>query len=326
MEAAPHVPKSPLCQTPAPRFVAWAPIVVRYGEIGIKTRSVRAQFERRLVERIEEQLVARGVESEVTREQARVLVRAGDVEGALDALRHTFGVVSASPARACEPTPEGVARAAVDAAREDGLKPGMGIALRVKRVGEHAFTSLDVAKAAADAVFKAFPGFGLKVDLDEPDFPIHAEVREGAAFVFTRTVRGPGGLPLGSQGRVAVLVDSPRAAHAAWLMAKRGAALFLFSTDVDQAEAWMRPLAPWVPGWKVRPVEGATRTATFAHLRPIMESHRCQALVLADDLAAALAGRAADETLGHPVFRPLVGYAGPHLRGLSRAAELPLEA
>ena len=306
--------------------MAWPPIVVRYGEIGIKTRSVRAQFERRLVERIEEQLVARGVEAEVTREQARVLVRAADVEKALDALAHTFGVVSASPARACPPTVEGVAQAAVVEAREAGLRPGMSLALRVKRTGEHPFTSLDVAKAAADAVFKAFPDHALRVDLTSPDFPIHAEVREGAAFVFTRTVRGPGGLPLGSQGRVAVLVDSPRAAHAAWLVAKRGAALFLFSQDVARAEAWMRPLSPWVPAWRVRPLEGATRREALAALGPVLDAHRCQALVVADGVEGALAGREDDKLLGHPVFRPLVGYPGKRFEDLARDAEIPAEA
>ena len=304
--------------------MAWPPILVRYGEIGIKTRSVRASFERRLVERIEEQLVARGVEAEVARERGRIYLRAKDVEGALDALRHTFGIVSASPALECPATLEGVAEASVQVARE-GLKPGMSFAMKVKRVGEHPFTSLDVAKAAAGKVFDAFPDRKMKVDLSNPDFTIHVEVREGEAFVFTRTVKGPGGLPLGSQGRVGVLVDSPRAAHAAWLLGKRGAALFLFSADPVHAEGWMEPLAPWVPGWKVRPIPAGTRAETLKALRPILEAHRCQALVLAEGTEAALAHREEDALVGVPVFRPLVGYPGPRFKDLSRVAELPAE-
>jgi thiamine biosynthesis protein ThiI len=304
--------------------VAWPPILVRYGEIGIKTRSVRASFERRLVERIEEQLVARGVEAEVARERGRVFVRAHDVEGALDALTHTFGIVSASPAIECEATPEGVAAAAVEVARER-LRPGMTFAMKVKRVGEHPFTSLDVAKKAAGRIFDEFPDRQPKVNLTSPDLAIHAEVREGEAFVFILTVKGPGGLPLGSQGRVGVLVDSPRAAHAAWLMGKRGAALFLFAPDLAQAEAWMEPLAPWVPGWKVRPVEGRTRPELLAALKPALRAHKCQALVVADGTQDAIAAREEDAIVGVPVFRPLVGYAGRHFAALSRIAELPAE-
>lgn len=302
--------------------MAWPPILVRYGEIGIKTRSVRASFERRLIERIEEQLVARGVEAEVARERGRIFVRAQDVEGALDALTHTFGIVSASPAIECEATPEGVAAAAVEVARER-LRPGMSFAMKVKRVGEHAFTSLDVAKKAAGRVFDELPDRAPRVDLSHPDLAIHAEVREGEAFVFTRTVKGPGGLPLGSQGRVGVLVDAPHAAHAAWLMGKRGAALFLFAPDVAQAESWMRPLAPWVPGWKVRPVEGKARADLLGALQPLLRAHKCQALVLPDGTGDALASREQDALAGVPVFRPLVGYAGRHFAELSRVAELP---
>lgn len=303
--------------------MAWPPILVRYGEIGIKTRSVRASFERRLVERVEEQLLARAVEAEVTRERGRLLVRAADVDKALDALAHTFGVVSASLARACAPTLEGVSAAAVEAAREEGLKPGMSFALRVKRIGEHSFTSLDLAKAAAGAVFGAFPDWKLTVNLTEPDFTIRAEIREGEGYVFTRTVKGPGGLPLGSQGRVAVLVDSPRAVHAAWLMAKRGAALFLWAPDVERAKEWLAPLGPWVPDWKARPLDAADRAGAMRLLAPIMKEHRCQALVLADDAAQAIALREEDQILGFPVFRPLVGYHGPRFAELSRLAELP---
>ena len=305
--------------------MAWPPILVRYGEIGIKTRSVRASFERRLIDRIEEQLVARNVEAEVARERGRVFVRAGDVEGALDALTHTFGVVSASPALECPATPEGVAEASVRVARE-GLQPGMSFAMKVKRVGEHPFTSLDVAKAAAGRVFDAFPEWKIKVDLTKPDFAIHAEVREGEAFVFTRTVKGPGGLPLGSQGRVGVLVDSPRAAHAAWLMGKRGAGLYLFARDPAEAETWLQPLTPWVPGWRVRAVQGEARAELLAALRPLLATHKCQALVVADGTQEALALRGEDALAGVPVFRPLVGYAGRHFEQLARLAELPAEA
>lgn len=304
--------------------MAWPPILVRYGEIGIKTRSVRASFERRLMDRIEEQLVARGVEAEVARERGRLFVRAKDVEGALDALTHTFGVVSASPAVECEATPESVAAASVEVARER-LRPGMTFAMKVKRVGEHPFTSLDVAKKAAGRIFDELPDRQPKVDLTRPDLAIHAEVREGEAFVFTRTAKGPGGLPLGSQGRVGVLVDSPRAAHAAWLMGKRGAALFLFAPDPAQAEAWMRPLSPWVPAWKLRPVEGGTRAERLAALKPLLRAHKCQALVVADGTEDALRAREEDALAGVPVFRPLVGYAGHHFADLSRLAELPAE-
>lgn len=304
--------------------MAWPPILVRYGEIGIKSRSVRAQFERRLMDRIDEQLVRRGVEAEMTRNWGRLFLRAADVEKALDALTHTFGIVSASPAVECPATPAGVAEVALQVARER-LQPGQSFALRVKRSGTHPFTSLDVAKACASRILDSLAEREPRVDLDDPDLAIHAEVREGEAYVFTRTERGPGGLPLGSQGRVGVLVDGPRAAVASWLMGKRGSALVFFATDAAQAEAWLAPLAPWVPSLRVRPVPGATRADVLDALAPQLSAHKCQALVLADTLDEQLARAADDKRAGVPVFRPLTGYSGERYRRLCRTAELPEE-
>lgn len=302
--------------------MSWPPILVRYGELGIKSRPVRSQFEKKLVERIEEQLVARGVEAEVVRQQGRVLVRASDTERAVDALRHTFGVVSVSPAVSCEPTPAGVAARALEVARER-LREGQSFALKVRRAGQHAFTSLDVAKAAAERILTELADRKPRVDLDAPDLLMHAEVRDAEAFFFLRVERGPGGLPLGSQGRVGILVDQPRAAHAAWLLGKRGTTLYLYAPDPARAEAWLAPLRAWVPGLRVRPLAGATRAEQLESVKPQMAQHRLEAIVVADGIEGALAGRAEDVALGAPVFRPLVGYSGERFRQLCRDAELP---
>jgi thiamine biosynthesis protein ThiI len=297
--------------------VAWPPILVRYGEIGIKSPRVRAQFERRLVERIEEQLLRRKVESEARRERGRIFVRAADVEGALDALRHTFGVVSASPAAQTDAAPDAVARLALDVARSS-LPEGASFAVRVRRSGQHPFTSLDVAKASASLILDELRDRRPRVDLDAPDLEIRAEVREGAAFVFTRTQRGPGGLPLGSQGRLGVLVEDARAPHAAWLVARRGSLPFFFAQgDLAEAARRLAPLTPWIPDTRVRSFADADA------LRALLAEHRCLALVRAGSVADALAQRGEDERLGLPVFRPMEGYAGPQLRALCRAAELP---
>jgi len=302
--------------------VAWPPILVRYGEIGIKSRSVRSQFERRLVSCIEDQLLRRGVEAEVAREQGRILVRAQDVEGALDALRHTFGIVSASPALETRADPAEIAAKVLDVARAE-LPEGGSFAVRVKRAGEHSFTSLDVAKACASRILDDLAARKPTVDLDDPAWEAHVEVRDEVAYVWRRKVKGPGGLPLGSQGRVGVLVEDARAAHAGWLMGKRGAALFFFAHDIKAAEGWLAPLAPWVPGLRIHPVAGGTRAARLEAVAPHLALHKCQALVLADGVKEQLAHAPDDRLTGVPVFRPLTGYPGPRLAALARDAELP---
>lgn len=301
----------------------WAPILARYGEIGIKSRSVRVQFEKRLVERVEEQLMRRGVEAEVLRTQSRIVVRASDTERAMDALTHTFGIVSVSPTTPCAADPDAIGKLSADIAREK-LAEGGSFAMRVKRAGTHTFTSLDVAKHAADMVFKAVPERKPRVDLTAPDLSIHVEIRDSEAFVFTRTEAGPGGLPLGSQGRVGVLVDSPRAAHAAWLMGKRGSSLYFFTSEPARAAEWLKPLEPWVATIRVREVAGDTRGEQYASIAPELAKHHCQALVVADGIEGALMGREQDAHVGVPVFRPLVGFAGKRFEALCQQAELPV--
>jgi thiamine biosynthesis protein ThiI len=76
-----------------------------------------------------------------------------------------------------------------------------------------------------DAVWKMLEskGFSPSVDLTNPDREIFVEMRQSKSYVFTETVEGVGGLPLGTQGKMVSLVsggiDSP---VATWLMMKRG--------------------------------------------------------------------------------------------------------
>jgi thiamine biosynthesis protein ThiI len=64
---------------------------------------------------------------------------------------------------------------------------------------------------------------GWRVDLDDPELTIHVEALTTNAFYFFGKERGPGGLPVGSSGRVVCLlsggIDSP---VAAWRMMRRG--------------------------------------------------------------------------------------------------------
>lgn len=61
------------------------------------------------------------------------------------------------------------------------------------------------------------------VELSHPDLTVHVDILKGRALVYSAKLKGPGGLPLGTAGRVIHLfsggIDSP---VAAWLLMKRG--------------------------------------------------------------------------------------------------------
>ncbi|HVL47411.1 MAG TPA: THUMP domain-containing protein [Candidatus Thermoplasmatota archaeon] len=303
-------------------------LLVRYGEIGIKGPAVRARFERRLVENMESMFAARGLECATEREWGRVFVHTAKPAEALDALAHTFGVVSASEALECEGTVEAVA---AFASERTTVPAGATFAVRARRAGTHGFSSVDVARATGAAIVARNPG--ARVDLENPDVEVFVEVRGRRAYVYRDAVAGPGGLPLGTQGRVAILLDEPRDVLAAWLLMKRGVSPQILAAS--PVEGALRPaleaLAAWTPAldlgvlavpeaWSADP---ARRRAFLVEALARHASHRrATAVVLGDGLAEAAAFAPLDARVGRPVFRPLVGYPGERLAALARVARL----
>lgn len=193
-------------------------LLIRFGEVAIKGPGARVRMERLLVHNI---LVGlRGFGVRVWRSQGRLFVEVPDdrVREGVDVISRVFGVKSLSPAKAFEfKGLDDLVRVAVG--EWGGLVRGRTFAVRVRRVGNHPFTSLDVARA----VGAALKPFSAGVDLEKPDVELFMEVRGDRVYLFTEVVRGPGGLPLGSEGRLLALVsggfDSP---VAAWFMMRRG--------------------------------------------------------------------------------------------------------
>ncbi|WP_228546292.1 tRNA sulfurtransferase [Halegenticoccus tardaugens] len=228
-------------------------VVVRYGEIGIKSAKVRTDMERRLRDNVEALLADRDVGGTVERRWSRLFVRTDDPDAAADAAADAFGVVSASPAATCPPTLDAIRESLRTAA---AAHPGGSFAVRARRAGPkaaHGFTSGDVERDGGRAIQEVA---GAPVDLDDPSVTYGVDCREEEAFVFTERRPGPGGLPLGTQGTAVVLlsggIDSP---VAAWETMKRGCAVELVYVDLGDYGG---------PDHRARAVSVACRLARYA--------------------------------------------------------------
>jgi thiamine biosynthesis protein ThiI len=264
-------------------------ILVRYGEIALKSRFVRRQFTDALVGNIHQAFAAAGQECITSRDQGRLYVRSDDQEAAVSILSRVFGIVSVSQAVETEATVEAVCREGVSLATGI-LTRGMSFAVRARRTGSHAFTSQDVAVALGRAVQEAVEG--TVVDLTDPQMELHVEVRGPKAYLFTEKVPGPGGLPLGTQGKVLAVVNDERDAVAAWMMMKRGCRVVVVTTEGGGREA--KALGLWDPNLK------ATTDSADA-LERVAAREGAEALISGGDLPAVKAG----EEL--PTFHPTVG-------------------
>lgn len=201
-------------------------ILVRYGEIGLKGEN-RPAFENLLVRRVREAL--RGLCGlAVTKRPGRLLVSVGEgapgawvVDAACDRLARVFGVVSFSPAAETALDPAEIEAAAVEAVRAAALGAEATFKVEARRANKaFPMDSPTLARHLGGRLLQAVPG--LTVDVHRPEITVHVEVRD-QAYVFTRVLPGPGGLPVGASGRAALLlsggIDSPAAG---WMAMKRG--------------------------------------------------------------------------------------------------------
>ena len=194
-------------------------IIARYGEIGVKSSKIRSRFERRLVKNIKANF-----DCDVDRNQGRIYIRPKDFTEAIKKLNNIFGVVSYSPAISTKTTYEDIDKTLVEYVKElvkDNLIDwDTKFAIKCRRVGEHDFTSQEMAAHCGSIVRTVVSA---PVDLTNPDLTIFIEVRDDDTYIFHEKIKGPGGLPLGTQGKVVALIssgiDSPVATY---LMMKRG--------------------------------------------------------------------------------------------------------
>ena len=194
-------------------------IIARYGEIGLKSPKIRSRFERKLVKNIKATF-----ECDVNRNQGRIYIFPKDFDEGIEKLNRVFGVVSYSPATSTNTDyadiDETLTRYASDLVDEGILDENTKFAIKCRRVGTHDFTSQEMAAHCGGVVRNVVMA---PVDLTNPDLTIFVEIRENDAYIYHEKIRGPGGLPLGTQGKVIVLlssgIDSPVAAY---MMMKRG--------------------------------------------------------------------------------------------------------
>lgn len=274
-------------------------VLVRFGELGIKSPPVRRQMLDRLRQNLLDAFIRHGVEGDAQMMGARLWLVGPDVEAMLQVATHTFGVVSASPTVRSDTTMEAMKEQGVQLAMDPATGDWTSFAIRARREGEQPFSSMDVGREVGSAVFVAAEGSGRtpKVDLDTPDLEVHVDVRSNGAFLFTRVVDGPGGLPAGAQGHVVVLMDRPDAVVAAWLMMRRGCKVTLAHDGESPSDA-VRTLHNWGAPTESHPLSGADAVDAAWEGFPV------DAVVTADTLQDDLTIRP-----GIPVLRPLCGLA-----------------
>ena len=254
-------------------------VLVRHGEIGVKSNQVRRKMETRLAGNVNSLLADRDVDGDVDRHRNRIFVHTDEPEAATATATDAFGVVSASPAVTVEPALEAMSDALRDAT--EAHYDGGTFAVSARRAGEqdaHPFASTDIESEGGSVVWETIESMGgeAEVDLDDPDFELFVECREDEAYVFLEKRDGPGGMPLGTQRPVVAMIsggiDSP---VAAWQVMRRGCPIVPVYVDLGdyggpdhqaRAAATVADLARYAPSYDLdlRIVPGGDVVAELA--------------------------------------------------------------
>ena len=197
--------------------------LLKLGEIVLKGANKR-QFEDKLRQNVRRRMRPYG-NFDVYIMQSTVYVEPmdeeADVDGAWEACRCIFGLVSLCRSRACEKNIESIYNT-VEEYLGDELDCAESFKVESKR-SDKAFplTSIGISQEIGGRLAEAHPN--CRVDVHHPDYTVYVEVRDLAAYVHGPAVPGAGGLPTGVGGRAMCLlsggIDSPVAAY---MLAKRG--------------------------------------------------------------------------------------------------------
>ncbi|MDX9799001.1 MAG: tRNA uracil 4-sulfurtransferase ThiI [Bacteroidales bacterium] len=193
-------------------------VLVRYGEISLKSDQTRKYWNKILVNNMRDCLEKNGIPySSINIVSGRFIVDTDNSSEAAIALKDVFGIKSLSPALRIKQDIELIKKKSLE------ISSGRGKKFRVsaRRITKEFPISSNEVNELLGACLK--DSLNLEVSLKNYDFELGIEFLEGHAYIFTERIDAFGGLPIGVQGEVICLVssgfDSP---VAAWLLMKRG--------------------------------------------------------------------------------------------------------
>ncbi|AGK55212.1 tRNA uracil 4-sulfurtransferase ThiI [Bacillus sp. 1NLA3E] len=196
-------------------------IIIRYGEISTKGRN-RNLFIDKLRKSIKPLLNnTPNAKIDASRDRMYILLNGENGDAIIEGLKEIFGIQSFSPAIKVEKDVEMMKDAALALFKRVYVE-GKTFKITGKRADKSfPLTSEDINQEFSAHILQNMDD--LKVNVRTPDINLLIEVRSEAAYLSCETIRGAGGLPVGSSGKAMLMlsggIDSPVAGY---LAMKRG--------------------------------------------------------------------------------------------------------
>ena len=201
--------------------LTYSEIMIRYGELSTKGKN-RMRFINKLRNNIQDVLsIYPAVKVTADRDRAHAYLHGTNYEPVAESLKQVFGIQNFSPVYKIEKSVPAL-KAAVQEIMKEIYKDDLTFKISSKR-SDHTFEldSRELNQTLGGAVFEAIPT--IQAQMKKPDINLQVEIREEAAYISYETIKGAGGLPVGTSGKGMLMlsggIDSPVAGY---LALKRG--------------------------------------------------------------------------------------------------------
>jgi len=194
-------------------------ILVKYGEIALKGGN-RPLFEKQLQNNIKGCLKQNNIEfTKVQRLRGRILIETDDK---CKQLKNVFGIVSFSEVKEIPLIMEEIKEQALKLFKEGTFR------ITCKRAEKLLDKSPTIQREVGAYIVEKT---NAKVNLTKPDTEIFIEIFNKRAYLYNKKNKGLGGLPIGIQGTVGLILQDDSSVEAGLKLMKRGCKLILIKEN-----------------------------------------------------------------------------------------------
>jgi len=201
--------------------VKYSEIMVRYGELSTKGKN-RRSFIMQLAQNVRQALSDfPEIKIHAERDRMHLLLNGVDGDLVIPKLAKIFGIRNFSPSVRVEKEVQSLKQAVQEIMQE--IYTGKETFKIIAKRSDHSFEldSNELNQALGNAVIDVFPD--IQVQMRKPDIALRVEIRRDGAYLSYETIKGAGGLPVGTSGKGMLMlsggIDSPVAGYFAM---KRG--------------------------------------------------------------------------------------------------------
>ena len=232
-------------------------IILKPGELILKSKGVRREFEKRLIFNVKDCLKKKEIEFDhIIRGQGRYFIYTPEPEEVISAVKNIFGIANLCAAAQVGAKLTAIQGAILDLAKDLGVNSKKSFGIRATTISTD-LKSRDLEKEIGAFIQQKTKA---KVNLTKPDFWLRVEVVNNKAFVYSEIITGLNGLPLGTSGKViAMISEKEKDVLAAWMIMRRGAEIIPIHIRNDEKKLTLsqknvKKLNKFAYGSRIKPI------------------------------------------------------------------------